>query len=256
MRIKHFFPLLLLWFGLFGTVLAQAKNEFDPMKDDIDNNIPLLAVLIDSAISNAPSLHARELQVTANNYKLKNNKIDWTKNIGMQADLRYGNFYSYSANSSGGIEPPAVATNTNESRYGAAIYVKFPLSEFLNRKSQLKMASIEIEQSQSMVAMQRNEIRQMVIRQYNDLILKQRLLKLKNKSLVTSRINMQMADKEFSNGIIPLSEYARISENVTQNESDYENSRMDFLTAYMILEEIVGMKFNLTNTLPGNDEGN
>ena len=226
------------------------------MKDDISSKILPLEMLIDSAITHNASIQVRDLQIIANNCRLKTNRVDWTKNIGMQADLRYGNFYSYSANTSGGIEPPAVATSTNETRYGAALYVKFPLYDFVNRKTQLKLASVEVEQARGMAEMQRDETRQLVIRQYNDLILKQRLLRLKNKSLVTSRINMQMADKEFSNGIIPLSEYARISEIVLRSESDFENSRMDFLTAYMILEEIVGMKFNLTETTTGIDESN
>ena len=48
-----------------------------------------------------------------------------------------------------------------------------------------------------------------------------------------------------SDGIISVSEYSRISEIVTRTEIDLENSRMEFLTAYMILEEITGIRFNL-----------
>jgi len=257
MRIIFSFTLLLIFCHSFQvTVYAQSGIQFDPLKDEISNKILPLEMLIDSGIANNASIHVRDLQILVNRCRLKTNRVDWTKNIGMQADLRYGNFYSYSTNSTSGIEPPAVATISNEIRYGAALYVKFPLYDFVNRKTQLKLASVEIEQAQGMAEMQRYELRQLIIRQYNDLVLKQRLLRLKNKSLVTSNINMQMADKEFSNGIIPLSEYARISEIVLRSESDYENARMDFMTAYMILEEIVGIKFNLIKTTAGSDEGN
>jgi outer membrane protein TolC len=259
MKIKYFFPLLLLlllWFGSSRLAYAQTGNEFDPMKDDIGNNIPSLAVLIDSAISNNPYIQFRDLQIIVNTCKLKSSQVDWTKNIGFQSDLRYGNFYSYSTNSSGGIEPPAIASSHNDTKYGVALYVSLPFYTLVNRKNQIKIAKTEIDQAKSMAEVQRNEVRQLVIRQYNELVLKQNLLRIKSRYLETSRINMQMVEKEFSNGVLSVSEYARISETVSRTETDYENSRMDFLTAYMILEEIVGMNFYLTEQIPGTDDGN
>ena len=62
-------------------------------------------------------------------------------------------------------------------------------------------------QAQSMTEVQRDETRQLVIRQYNDLILKQRLLRIKSKYPEALRINMQMVEKEFTNGIISVTEY-------------------------------------------------
>lgn len=107
------------------------------------------------------------------------------------------------------------------------------------------MAKAEIEQAKSFSQVQRNELRQFVIRQYNELIIKQRLLKIKAKYTETSRIHMQMVEKEFINGAITLTEYSSLSEIASRAESELESAKMDFRTAYMILEEIVGMKFNL-----------
>ena len=239
-----------------GNVFAQAENQFDFLKSEISNNIPPLEVLIDSAFIHDPYIQFRDLQIIINNCKLKANRVEWTRNIGFQADMRYGNFYNYSTNNTGGGIEPAIGTTRLETKYGAAVYLKLPVYDLINRKNQLKLAGIEIEQAQSMAEVQRNETRLIVIRQYNDLVLSQRLLRVKSKYLETARINMQMVEKEFSNGVISVTEYARISETVSRTESDYESARMDFLTAYMVLEELVGMKFNLTNTIPGSDEGN
>jgi outer membrane protein TolC len=57
-----------------------------------------------------------------------------------------------------------------------------------------------------------------------------------------------MVEKQFLNGVIPLTEYTQMLGNVSNLETDYETARMDFLTAYMVLEVIVGMKFNLVKT--------
>jgi outer membrane protein TolC len=248
--------LLLLQFGFTGTLNAQQARAFDPLKDDISNLLPPLAALMDSAIANNPYIQFRDLQVIVNRCKLKSNQIEWMRNIGFSADVRYGNFYNYSQNSVDGVEPPAVATNRAETKWGGAVYIKFPVYELVNRKNLLKMAGLEVDQAQKMAEVQRDEVRQLVIRQYNELILKQKVLKVKTKFSETSKISMQLVEKEFLNGIIPLTEYSRLSEAASRTEVDYEVSRMDFLTAYLVLQEIVGIDFQLTNQISGKDEGN
>jgi hypothetical protein len=56
-----------------------------------------------------------------------------------------------------------------------------------------------------MAQFQEDEIRQTVIKMYQDLILKQKVLKIKSKVLGDSRVNMQMV-KEFHNGVVPVTE--------------------------------------------------
>ena len=257
MRIKYIiFLLLLLQLSFPVSVFAQDESRFDPLKDDIGSKIPPLSVLLDSAVANNHYVQFRNLQIIVNNCKLKASRVEWTRNIGLQVNVGYGNFYNYSSNSSGGVAPPDVATNRSESKYNGAIYLNMPFFTLVDRKNQLKLAKTEIEQAQSMAEMQRNETRQLVIHQYNDLILRQRLLRIKSKYLETARINMQMVEKEFANGITPITEYSRISQIFSYAESDYESSQTDFLTAYMILEEIVGMKFYLTNQISKPNDGN
>ena len=81
------------------------------------------------------------------------------------------------------------------------------------------------------------------------MIVKHKLLKIKSKYAETAKINMEMAEKQFLNGVVSVAEYSAITEIVSRSEADYESSKMDFRTAFMILEEIVGIKFNLTDKL-------
>jgi hypothetical protein len=80
---------------------------------------------------------------------------------------------------------------------------------------------------------------------YYDLIEKQNVLKIQVKYVETSRINMQMADKDFGNGVISISEYTRISEIVNRAETGFESAKMSFQTAFLMLEETVGIKLNI-----------
>jgi outer membrane protein TolC len=215
------------------------------MKDNIETMLPPLATIIDSAIANNPFVRFREMDIKVNEHKLQTDKIVWTKDLGVQTDIRYGTFNNFSTNTAEGQSPSNLATLSNQLNYGVGAYLKFPIYDFVNRKNQINQSKAEIEKAISMAEVQRNEVRQLVIRQYNDVILKQRLLRNKSKYIETARVNMLMAEKEFQNGVIPLGEYTRISDIASRAESELESAKSDFTTAYMILEELVGIKFKL-----------
>jgi len=250
--VKHSFKIILQIFILliipFSGFAQKAKN-FDLMKDNIESMIPPLETLIDSAISNNPYVKYRDLQISVNKNKLQADRSEWTRNLGVQIDSRYGTFDNFSTNTSEGQNPSLLATRSNQLNYGAGAYIKFPIYDIVNRKNQINLSKSEVQQAVNMAEVQRNELRQLVIRQYNDLILRQKLLRSKSKYIETVKINMEMADKEFQNGVIPVGEYSRISEIVSRAEVDFETAKTDYNTAYMILEELVGYKFNLNNTV-------
>jgi len=232
-----------IFFNFSG--FSQESGNFNVLEDNIESMLPPLETIIDSAIANNPEIKFRDLQIIVNKYKLSTERNLWTRDIGVQTDVRYGTFNNFSTNTSEGQSPSNIATLSSQLNYGVGAYIKLPFFDFVNRKNQVQMATTEVKQAESFAQTQRNELRQIVIKQYNDLIVKHRLLKIKSKHAETSKINMQMVEQEFTNGIISVSEYARISETVTRTEIDFENSRMEFLTAYMILEEITGIRFNL-----------
>ena len=226
------------------------------MKDNIESILPPLETIIDSAIKNDFYVKFRDQQITVNDSKLKAERSGWTKNLGIQTDVRYGTFDNFSTNTAAGQNPNLFATRSNQLNYGAGAYLKIPIYDIVSRKSQIRLAKAEVEQAQSLSQDQRNTVRQTVIKQYNDLIVKHRILKIKSKYAETSKINMAMAEKEFLNGVIPITEYSRQSESASRTETDFETSLMDFKTAYMLLEEIAGVKFLKNNKIPLSHDGN
>ncbi len=257
MRILIFFAFLpFLNLCLSNDVYPQESNLFDPLKDEISSSIPSLEVLIDSAISNNPQIQVRDQQLIFNEFKLRSKRVEWTKNLGVQANTGYGNMYNYSSTSTGSIDPAPIATFRNQTHYSASLYISMPFNTIVDRKNQLRMANAEIRQAGSLIEEYKREIRQVVISHLNALILNQRIFVLKANKLESIRASMQMAETQFLNGIIPLSEYTQLNASVSETEIDYEKARMDLLNAYMLLEEIVGIKFNLFKNSPGNNEHN
>lgn len=225
--------------------IAQNVVKPDLLKDNIETLLPPLQTLIDSAIANNPFVRFRNEDIKVNEFKLKADRMQWTRNLGIQTDIRYGTFNNFSTNTSEGQTPSNLATLSNQMNYGIGAYLKFPLYDLINRNNQQNLTKAEIDKAISMAEVQRDEVRQSVIRQYNDLILKQRLLRNKSKYIETARINVQMMEKEFQNGVISLGEYTRLSEIASRAEADLETSRSEFITAYMILEELIGYKLGI-----------
>jgi outer membrane protein TolC len=239
--------LLIVTFLLFQMAgFSQIDNGVDLMKDNIESMLPPLGKIIDSAILLNPYIKYRDLQVRINQYSLKISRKQWTNNLGIDTDVRYGTFDNFSTNTTGGQTPDLMATRSNQLNYGIGAFLKIPIGDIINRKSQINMAKTNVEQAASMADVQRNEFRQLIIKQYNDLVLKQRYLKIRLKTFETSKINFEMVETKFRNGIVPVDEYSRISDMTSKAEEEFEASRIEYITAFMLLEEIVGFKFNLT----------
>lgn len=242
------FVLIILAAG--ATINAKAQNVpmFDPLKDDITEKLLPLSSLIDSALVHDPYVRFRDLQIVVNQCKLNAEQSYWLRNLGIQSDIRYGTFNNFSTNTAEGQNPDYFATQTSQWNWGVGAYLKFPIIDLVNRRSQITMAQTEIEQARSMAQFQKNEVRQLVIKQYNELVLKQNLLKIKAKYLALITTNNLLVEKEFQNGVVELSEYTRISGIHESAQTEFEVARIEFITAYMLLEEIVGFKFNFSNT--------
>ena len=221
---------------------AQSTDSTTVTRRDSVVIFPPLSDLIDSAIKYHPGIRYREYEVKVKESNLISQQNNWTRNMGVQADSRYGTFDNFSANDNGQFTTLLNTTNI-QFNYGFGVYMKLPIYDLLNRKNQLKQAKNEVEMARSLGEVQETEIRQMVIKQYQDALLRQRLIRIKAQNLGNARVNMEMVEKEFRNGIIPVSEYARISDIVYRAETDYELAKTEFITAKLLLEEIVGFKF-------------
>ena len=228
-----------------STVNAQDNQPVEGYSIYDSISIPPLSIMIDSAIAHNAMLKYFEHGIEAKKISMSADSKAWTKNFGIQADVRYGSFDNFSTNTAEGQSPALLATKTNQTNFGVGAYLKLPLSDFINHKNLIQLAKAEMHQAESMADVQRDEIRQIVIKQYNDLILKLSLLQIKAKNLETSRINLVMAEKEFQNGIIPIGTYSSISQTAGNTEINFEEAKVEFKTAYMILEEMVGFKFNI-----------
>ncbi|MGZ0016168.1 TolC family protein [Yeosuana sp. AK3] len=233
---------IILFLSVFKNADAQTIENQPKDNDIIEFSFPPLQVVIDSVLNRNAMMRFNNKEIEVKQATLQSEQAYWTRNFGFQADSRYGTLNNFST-SADGITNSAFSTTSKQFNYSVGVYVKFPIFDLLNKKNQVKIARLQLDEAEALAESQEDQIRQLVIRQYQELILKQKLLGIKAQTLGNAKVNMEMVEKEFRNGVTTVSEYVRISDITSRIESEYEQSKSDFFLAKKLLEDIAGFTF-------------
>jgi outer membrane protein TolC len=245
-KLFHILSILSLSVISFNSIQAQTLESDNSSLNGSEFKFPPLEVVIDSVLNRSAMVNFRNQHIGVKESTLASERIYWSRNLGIQADTRYGNLSNF-ATSEDGISNTAALTTAKQFNYSVGFYLKIPIFDVLNRKNKIKLARLEVDEAKSMAEFQKEEIRQTVIRMYQDLILKQKLLQIRSRSLGDGRVNLQMVEKEFRNGIVPISEYVRIVGMTENLEADYAKAMSEFITSKLMLEDMAGFEFDLTH---------
>jgi outer membrane protein TolC len=244
-KLFHKLSILSLSIISFSNIQAQTLDSDTSSLNVSEFKFPSLEVVIDSVLNRSAMMSFRKNNIGVKESTLASERIYWTRNIGIQADTRYGNLSNF-ATSEDGVSNTAALTTAKQFNYSFGFYLKIPIFDVINRKNQIKVAKYEVNAAKDMVEFEKEELRKTVIQLYQDLILKQKLLQIKSKRLGAGKVNLEMVEKEFRKGVIEISEYVIISELVSKMESEYETAMSDFIIAKQLLEDMAGFVFRLT----------
>lgn len=236
---------ILFVFVCFNHVSAQdTMLEVAPSRIKTRTSLPPLDIVIDSVLKNSGMLNYRNNSIKRLETLKKSKGIDISRHVGFAAETRYGNFNNFSTNDNGQIITP-IATNSRQFNYSAGFYLRLPLFDVLNRKKLVKTAELEVEEAIRLAEAEEETIRQNVIRLYQDIVLKERLLEIKARAYGDGKVNIQMVEKEFRNGIVPVAEYVRITSITSNLEIEYEKAKSEFVLAKQLLEDLAGFRFDI-----------
>ena len=244
-KIAYTLSLMVLQFNYVNAQTVNSSKD-SILKKSNRFEFPPLETVIDSVIKKSGMVNFRNTHIGVMESTLESERIYWTRNFGIQGDVLYGNLSTFSTDNDG-ISSSAALTTRRQVNYSFGVYLKFPIFDFLNRKNQIKLAELEVDEAKNMAEFQKQEIRQTVIRMYQNMLLKRNVLEIRAKSLADAKVNKQMVEKEFRNGVVAVSEYVRIN-NITSNiEAEYEKALSEFITVKKMLEDMAGFVFGLTN---------
>ena len=239
MKTKFNIICLIALAGISIQGLAQPMQQ-SPNGIGLDLILPDLNVFVDGALAKNGMLNYRKLDLEVRESDVKTQRRLWTQNMGIRGDVRYGTFNNFVTNVEG-IDNSAITTISEQVNYGIGLYIQLPFFDIFNTNNQTKRAKVQVAQAQSLVEDQQLIIRELVIRQYEDLQLKFELLKIHSTNYGNAKVNMEMVEKEFRNGQVIVYEYVRLGDITARIQTDYEKAKSDFLLAKQVLENTSGI---------------
>lgn len=229
-----------------NSVLAQTYDELIVNISsgiDITEKLPPLAELQAQAIDNSPIFKMLDADLVIGEFKVQEEKREWMSSIGIEGSAKYGLFDNLIITEDLGAMESNTQT-TQQTRYSVGAYVKIPISAIIDN-SNVKVAKAEKEKLRYQREARIQELRQLIIVRYYNVIREYRGIVIKLNAVENYRVQKLRAEEDFSNGEINVYEFARLDDMLSKAVLSLEGAKLDFSTAFHILEETVGVKINL-----------
>ena len=194
----------------------------------------LLPMLMDSAIKY--SAEARMSRSSENlalaNFDIKKKAV--YNALSLHTSYGYGTNYAAVNNQSSTV--PNNLTTAQSMYYNVGVGLQLPITQIINRKSirkaELSIVEIAVADKDKTVM----QIRQEVIKLYQDFKLIQKLMTVSYKNLQSASINNTLAEKNFLNGQITVEQASIVQVNYNNAVIAYETYKNSFQSSYLQLE--------------------
>ena len=145
----------------------------------------------------------------------------WLQYINLEAGYAYGVFDNLSNSQIAGDPGSQTLFSTEQSRFNLGVSLRLPLSAIINRRARIKSARGEAKKARFETDVAEMELAQEVAEIYNDVIRTHRLLFVSGSVVDNFRIQSVRAEKDFSNGVINITEYTRLQQMLNQARNGF-----------------------------------
>lgn len=220
-------------------VISNIKT-IDLSKDLRDQLVPLDS-LISIAALNSPSMKAQDALIDAGSEQIKLASREWQNGI-------FGTFTQSLGNQStflnSNMEPDVRQTASLQTGFRLGFNVNVPLFLLFGRTSRINVYKNELEVRKQTSEKIKMDVSRQVVYEYNNMLTAHKMMMISNAARGTSRLLLEMADKQFAQGDITVSEFSTISAIATKAETDYEISKREFYSNYQQLEQLLGKRLD------------
>jgi outer membrane protein TolC len=241
---KRFLPLLLASCGLLFLLPATYAQDSDTLLTAAIKLRPLDA-LLDEAQTYSPLLKMEAINAELLYSDLRLLKKEWSNYVALSGSFQVGNVQFIDNLSSGNT--PDVRTVTRENIFAVAgVTLRLPLSDFISKPERRKQLELQLEQERYSQQQKTYELREIVIRQYNDLQRALRVLEIRNRDLNFHILASETAERFFREGDMKLDEYTAAYNKRNEAEIRLEESKLDTQLLFLLLQEVVGSDIRST----------
>jgi len=198
-----------------------------------------ITLLTESALNRSASVEALMLERDILREDLQLARKDIFSNIAVVGDYLYGNLGTI-AFSEGG--PPIGVGTGLAGRYTAGIRLSLPFDRLTSRHNRINRVELQMRQAEFNQQTREDEIRQLVIQMYQEVILAKRMLDVHIEARESMNISRQTAERQFREGQIPLSDLSVVNESYTRANIDFQSSLTNYETSMRLLEEVAGVR--------------
>ncbi|HKO79793.1 MAG TPA: TolC family protein [Chitinophagaceae bacterium] len=218
------------------THLANTQVSF------FDSSDAILPVLIKAALKNAPQMAILKTGKQSAENNLRLSKKEFLKDFNLQGGYNYGNINTVFPHTDGQSVPLFYDGSRIRSTYTAGVGVGINLEQlFGGKKLRVEKQKLAIQQSESEIKEGEKEIRKQVITLYQQVKLSRAVLQHTQDALQTAYVNKTMAEKQFKEGNMQVSEQMTTDQLYTSALLAAEQAKNAYQTNLMLLEEMVGM---------------
>ncbi len=235
-------PLFLFGQGA-GEAVDLGEEGFNPLTDDITKKIPTLEVLIDSAIFNSHKLKYWDKEISISEYELKSSRRAWSNYLMLNGEFKEGSWTSLVFVEDQLGNEVGTLGSTDQTRYSVGLTLRLPVLTVWDHNNSNKIAKMKIESNMEKKLDDQKAIRAEVINLYNELIIQQNMLKLDIDNIDFSTLTSGMAQRQFQDGKISLADMSRVQDNLARAKYRYVRTKIGFINAYVMLQELTGIKF-------------
>lgn len=250
--IKRFFPVLkikyvlvpLAFLGIHLNTLSgqTAMNNFDDKNIELGMpTIPPLDTLIASALRFSPTLKVQDkwIEIKAKQQQIK--KKDWMDKISVGGSALFGSGTIYNTWTDG--ENPADLTSFNRNvGYNGGINIRFTAGDIVKGKEKRQLAELELEKALLERQPMELQLREEVIRRYDDLVYCLTMIDIKATNLEAMRLSLEVSEPFFKAGNMPATEYTTILSKKIKAEEELETAKARTVHCWRSLKEICGMR--------------
>ncbi len=230
----------LLLFATQLNVSAQATRDsvIDPMID-IEEILPPLDSLIEIGLRNNPLQRLEAAQADAYRWNIHYVKKIWTQGIGVFFNYSQGDLPYFVGQLQSG---PAAPFTTIYDGYRTGIDIRLSAFDYLGYKGRVNQAKAQL-----MVAKHKKDVEALIYKQgvvdmYTNMIGWQKIFKARNEDLFVQQIACAVAEKEFKEGTIHISEYARQKNILAIAIAAKEDSEKYYINFYERLQVMLNVK--------------
>lgn len=224
--------------GIVDSLAADSLAASIKLEDPFA--LPELDTLISAALEFSPILKGKEAQIGRSEAEVKIRKREWSNRVFTDAGGGYANNYSVltvANGDAGGFESVALGSG-NSMRVG--VTARISLFDVLGRNQLIERAKAEKEMNEFGLQVAEQELKALITQVYTQLKLGKKLVEVNTRTFYTLSAQLEMAEKEFRQGEIHITELARVTEIKSKAEVALEQAKANYENLYYQLEILVG----------------